>query len=451
MTTVMTTVMTRSLTVRLAAAMALTAALGALLVGVLAAPLVHRSTESAVREPLGRQAALLAKLTTRGLTSTRIDRLTDDVDLNVGVLEQDGTELGVAAALSGAEQQRLLGGRPVSTDGSYQGTSVLIEARPARGGGAVVLATDAGVVDQASAKLRHRLVLALLVGLVVAVLAGWALALRLGRPLAATAAAARRMAAGERGVPLPASSTTEVADVGAALAGLDRALVASEARQRSFLLSVSHELRTPLTTMRGYAEGLADGVVGADEAAAVGQTMVDEAARMERYVADLLALARLEADDFSLDLDAVDVAAVLRAAADTWRDRATRDGIAVELAVPGPVAATADAARLRQVIDVLLDNAARVCRSGDRVVLAASAGAAGVRIEVRDSGPGLSPEDAVVAFEPGVLRDRYAGTREVGHGLGLAIAHRLVTRMGGRIVVEQAPEGGAAFVVELPR
>ena len=442
--------MTRTLTARLAAAMAVTAALTALLVGVLAAPLVHRSTESAMREPLGRQAELLARLTTRGLVSVRLDRLTSRAGLDVGVLESDGSEVGVAAALTDRDRRALLAGGSVSTDATFQGTPVLIEARPARGGGAVVLATDASLVDRASAKLRHRLVLAILVGLVAAVLAGWALALWLGRPLSATAAAARRMAAGERGVPLPTSSTTEVADVTAALAGLDDALAASEARQRSFLLSVSHELRTPLTTLRGYAEGLADGVVGPDETATVGRTMVEEAGRMERYVADLLALARLEADDFSLDLTQVDVAAVLHSAAEAWRDRAGGDGISIEVALTGPVSARADAVRLRQVVDVLLDNALRICRSGDRVVLAASTGAQ-ARVEVRDSGPGLSASDAAVAFEPGALRDRYAERREVGHGLGLAIAHRLVTRMGGHIAVGTAPEGGAAFVIDLPR
>jgi two-component system sensor histidine kinase BaeS len=443
---------TRTLTVRLAGAMALVAALGALLVGILAAPLVRGSTEDAVRQPLGRQAALLAQLTTRGLTSARIDRVTDRAELTVGVLQADGSAIGVAGVLSAAEKDALLAGQPVSTERRYQGTAVLIEARPARGGGAVVLATDAGVVDAASAKLRHRLLLAIVVGSVVAVLVGWAVALWLGRPLAATAAAARRMASGERGVPLPSSTTTEVADLTGALAGLDQALAASEDRQRSFLLSVSHELRTPLTTVRGYAEGLADGVIGADETASVGRTLVEEADRMERYVADLLALARLEADDFSLDLMPVDVAALVGSAAETWRDRAARDQIAVEPVVAaGPLVARVDAARLRQVLDVLMDNATRVCGPGDRIVLAVSAAEGGVRLEVRDSGPGLSPDDAAVAFEPGALRDRYAASRPVGHGLGLAIAHRLVSRMGGRIDVRIAPEGGAAFVIDLPR
>ena len=94
----------------------------------------------------------------------------------------------------------------------------------------------------------------------------------------------------------------------AALAGLDAALTTSEARQRRFLLSVSHELRTPLTTIRGYAEGAGRRCrAGRDETAAVGRTLVEEADRMERYVVDLLALARLEAADFSLDVDEVDV------------------------------------------------------------------------------------------------------------------------------------------------
>jgi len=160
----------------------------------------------------------------------------------------------------------------------------------------------------------------------------------------------------------------------------------------------------------------------------------------------------VEADDFSLDLAPIDVTALVRGAAETWRDRAARAEITVEAAVAaGPLVAQADAARLRQVLDVLMDNATRVCGAGDRIVLAASLADRAVRVEVRDSGPGLSADDATVAFEPGALRERYAATRPVGHGLGLAIAHRLVTRMGGRIDVRRAAEGGAAFVIDLPR
>jgi two-component system sensor histidine kinase BaeS len=109
-----------------------------------------------------------------------------------------------------------------------------------------------------------------------------------------------------------------------------------------------------------------------------------------------------------------------------------------------------DGARLRQVLDVLLDNAVRVCAAGDRVVVSVGHRDDGARLEVRDSGPGLTPDEAAVAFQPGALHSLHHD-RAGGAGLGLAIAHRLVTRLGGRIEAGAAPEGGAAFVVLLPK
>jgi two-component system sensor histidine kinase BaeS len=69
---------------------------------------------------------------------------------------------------------------------------------------------------------------------------------------------------------------------------------------------------------------------------------------------------------------------------------------------------------------------------------------------VRDGGPGLSDDDLPVAFDPGVLRDRYEGTRPGGSGIGLALVERLVRRMGGDVAAGHAPEGGASFTVALP-
>lgn len=102
------------------------------------------------------------------------------------------------------------------------------------------------------------------------------------------------------------------------------------------------------------------------------------------------------------------------------------------------------------MVDNLLDNAVRVCPAGSPVVLACGDDAGGgVRLEVRDGGPGLTGEDVAVAFAPGALRERYAGRREVGTGLGLALVDRLVRRMGGTVEAGSAPEGGAAFTVHL--
>jgi two-component system sensor histidine kinase BaeS len=264
---------------------------------------------------------------------------------------------------------------------------------------------------------------------------------------------AGRIGAGERGVPVPESGTREVAEVADALRHLDAALSASEERQRHFLRSVSHELRTPLTAIRGYAESLADGSVAPDELAGVGDILVAEAGRLERYVDDLLALARLEGPELSLTFADTRLGDLLDDARAAWAERCERAGVVlrVDLAedVAGVVVST-DAGRLRQVLDILTDNAVRVCPAGSTVVWAAGTEPDGVRLEVRDSGPGLSDDDLDVAFEPGALRDRYAATRPVGQGLGLATAHGLVVRLGGALTAGRAPEGGAAFVVRLP-
>src|SRR5204863_348954 len=96
---------------------------------------------------------------------------------------------------------------------------------------------------------------------------------------------------GDRAVRLPEDPLEEAAELAIAFNGLAAALATSEGRQRDFLLSVSHELRTPLTSIKGYAEALADGVVAADGAQRAGQTMLADAERLDRLIADRLGLA----------------------------------------------------------------------------------------------------------------------------------------------------------------
>jgi two-component system sensor histidine kinase BaeS len=323
---------------------------------------------------------------------------------------------------------------------------MLVEARPAKGGGAVVLALPLSSVDRALGGATTRILIALGIGLAVAVIGGLLLARLLARPLTQTAAAARRLASGERGVTLPDSGTAEVADVADALAALDSALAGSERRQREFLLSISHELRTPLTALRGYAEALADGLVPADDVRRVGETLGAEAERLDHFVGDLLELARLEADDFSILIAPVDARALLVEVVAAWQGRAATLDVTITASSEIDSVDT-DARRLRQVIDGLVENAMRVSPTGGTVTVHALPGPV---VEVRDEGPGFAEEDLAVAFERGALRAKYRDIRPVGTGLGLSIAARLVERLGGSITAANAPGGGAVFTVRLP-
>jgi signal transduction histidine kinase len=209
---------------------------------------------------------------------------------------------------------------------------------------------------------------------------------------------------------------------------------------------VSHELRTPLTAVRGFGEALADQAITGAEVAPAGATIVREADRLERLVTDLMELARLESDDFTVDLGDVDLTALVTEAGQVWGLRGRDTGVEVRVEAPGrPVPVRADPRRLRQVLDGLAENALRVTPPGSPLVVAALAEGT---LQVRDGGPGLSNEDYAVLFERGALHDRYQGRRPTGTGgVGLALAHGLVTRMGGTISAEPAPEGGVAFTV----
>jgi two-component system sensor histidine kinase BaeS len=237
---------------------------------------------------------------------------------------------------------------------------------------------------------------------------------------------------------------------------LNAALVVSEGRQREFLLSVSHELRTPLTAVKGYGEALADRVLAESEIPDVGGTVAREAERLHRLVNDLLELARLGAVDFRIQVADIDASQVVSDAAAVWRDRCAREGVTFQVeGVGAPAWVESDAMRLRQIIDNLAENALRVSPDGSQVAFAIHrdpviAGPGYIAIEVRDGGPGLTPQDIDVAFEPGALHERYRGVRPVGTGLGLALVARLASGMGGSATATSLPGEGTSFWVRIP-
>ncbi len=452
--------MTRSLTGRAVLVTGLVAVVAVLITAIVALPVALRAANSDTRRALAGSADLAARAMTTVLDTPAAQAREENRTRNiVAALRAEGIEAVVIRdgrpGRPGLPQwvvDEVAAGRPVSDRLLWEGRLVLAEGRPAGGaeasGTGIVLIAPATV---GAGVILSRLWLALAAGLVAGTVAGVLLARRLSAPLRQAAAAARRISAGDRTVRLAPTAPAEVAAVGAALNDLATALDTSERRQRAFLTSISHELRTPLTTMKGYAEALADGVIGGDdEARRAGATMLAEGERLDRLVEDLLALARLEADDFPLEIVAVDVVRVATDAAQSWRPRCAAVGVPLLVEVPPhPVLARTDPGRLRQVLDGLLENALRVVPQGAPVVIAV-AGTPGATIEVRDGGPGFTDEDLAVAFERGALYERYKGVRKVGSGLGLALAHRLVSRLGGRMAAGHAPEGGARMTVLLP-
>ncbi|MER7587295.1 HAMP domain-containing sensor histidine kinase [Micromonospora sp. NPDC127501] len=446
----------RTLTARAVLVTCAVALVSVLVTAIVAVPLAIRGAERSEQEALAAQARLAAEV-----LRTRLDRgRSADEERLIQQLRDQGIDAYLirrgAVDRAGLPQrvvQRIGQGRNVSARRSVNGERALVEGRALPGGNGVVLSRP--LANGLWARVLLSLWLPLLAGLTAGVAAGLLLARRLARPIRVAATAAARLRAGDRAVRVPVEPPDEVADLAEALNGLAAALATSEGRQREFLLSVSHELRTPLTAIRGYAEALADGVLGAADTVDTGRTMLAEAQHLDRLIGDLLALARLEAADFPLEPVPVDLTRLAVDAEPTWSGRCAAVGVPFRVETPGqPVPAYTDPGRIRQVLDGLLENALRVVPPGSPVVLAVrSAGADpahGGVLEVRDGGPGFTDDDLAVAFERGALHERYRGVRKVGSGLGLALAAGLVRRLGGEIAAGHAPEGGAAFTVRLP-
>jgi signal transduction histidine kinase len=286
------------------------------------------------------------------------------------------------------------------------------------------------------------------VGLAVAALVAAALTRRFTRPIQAAVTTTRRIAAGdlEATVPVRRREDPESAQLAESINIMGANLKRARDQERQFILSVSHELRTPLTSIRGYADAVIDGAT--DDPTGAAEVISAEAQRLERLVQDLLDLARLDADRFSLSLRPVDGAEVVRLVADGFRPRAAALGLELVTA-PGsdrPLWITADPDRLGQIVANLLENASTFAQS--RVVV--GVGAIGDRpaVWVADDGPGIPPDQISQVFERHFTSDRVAGRRK-GSGLGLAIVSELATAMGASVRADSPVAEGRGTTMTL--
>jgi two-component system, OmpR family, sensor kinase len=216
--------------------------------------------------------------------------------------------------------------------------------------------------------------------------------------------------------------------------------------QRDFMRDVGHELRTPITIIRGHLELLAEqGEVDPAYRREVLELVTDELDRMRRFVEDLSLLARAERPDF-LRLETVQLSELTDELIGKSARIAERDW---QLDATSPVRVVADRQRITQAVMSLADNAAKHTEPGDEIGIGAAVNGSEARLWVRDTGPGVPPDDRRSIFER-FRRGRASNRRYEGTGLGLAIMRAIAHAHGGRVEVGGEPGHGARFDIVIP-
>ena len=232
-----------------------------------------------------------------------------------------------------------------------------------------------------------------------------------------------------------------------------RQLEEVDRRRRQLLADVSHELGTPLTAIRGYVETLTMPNVEIDAAARERYLGIisDETTRLERLVADLLDLARLEGGGARIDVEDVSVQQLFdRIVARHERAAAEKSVAFSRLIAPGATTIRGDEGRLEQALQNLAANALRHAPSGSLLSLDAARSNGLVRLSITDAGDGIPPEHLPHVFDRFYKADQSRSSlQSSGSGLGLSIVKAIAERHGGRVEVESQP-GRTRFSLIVP-
>jgi two-component system sensor histidine kinase MprB len=400
--------------------------------------LLNRATKAAESTALSQATAQDVPAWMLGAADVRVIFITAERGVrsadNVPTFRLGKPELAVAAGKSPSS---------IRTVVDQDGARYRVATVSAGSGQALVLAQSLEAQDATLRKLGTVMLISGGIGILAAALSGWAVATNGLRPVRRLALSVEKNAVTGTLTPLPVGGDDEIARLATAFNQMLGALSASRDRQRRLVADASHELRTPLTSLRTNLDLLAqadtDGGLPADARRELLDDVRGQIEELTTLVGDLVMLAREEQPEASIST--LDLAEVADRAVTRVRRRAAGLDFDVRLE---PWPAEGDATGLERAITNLLDNAAKWSPTGGTITVRLASGV----LTVDDEGPGISEADLPHVFE------RFWRSEESrsmpGSGLGLAIVKQVVDQHGGRVVVSEAPSGGARMSLSIP-
>jgi signal transduction histidine kinase len=313
--------------------------------------------------------------------------------------------------------------------------------------------------DQTLSRITDALLGAGLLALLVSLVTGIIAARGITGPIGHLRRVAARIAQGqfdERAMP---SGVIEVDELGQQfnvmadrLSGTLRMLEADRDRLREFVADVSHELRTPIAALKMYTELQRDGQVDDATRHEFLERSTEQIARLEWLSTNLLDLSRIDAGIFPLDMGEGDLRDPVQAVVQALSEVAVERGVSLDSVVPGdPVELRFDRERIVQLMTNLIGNALKFTPRGGAVSVEVADSDHAVAIEIRDTGPGIPPDELPHIFERFYRGTNTGDARASGSGLGLAIVRSIVEMHGGEIEVASVVDEGTIFRIRLPR
>lgn len=308
-------------------------------------------------------------------------------------------------------------------------------------------------------QIQSALVGAGLLALAVSLVMGIAAARGITVPIGRLRRVSGRIAQGhfdERAVP---SGVLEVDELGQQfnvmadrLSGTLRMLEADRDRLREFVADVSHELRTPIAALKMYTELQRDGAIDETTRREFLERSTDQIARLEWLSTNLLDLSRIDAGIFPLDMREGDLRDPVQAVVQALSEVAVDRGVSLDSVVPGDtVDLRFDRERIVQLMTNLVGNALKFTPRGGSVSVVIADADEEVTIEVRDTGPGIPPDELPHIFDRFYRGTNTGDARASGSGLGLAIVRSIVDMHEGEIEVASVVDEGTVFRIRLPR
>jgi two-component system OmpR family sensor kinase len=286
----------------------------------------------------------------------------------------------------------------------------------------------------------------------------WCLAAISGRSLCRQALApvtrmadtARSMTADDRQARLPTPDTgDELQDLAVSFNGLLARLEDSYERQRRFTGDASHQLRTPLAGMLGQVDVALLRDRSPEEYRRVLEAVRSQVHRLRQIVETQLFMARADAESLKPQMERLDLARWLPTHLESWREHSRWADIAFQNTAPGKIETNAHPQLLAQLLDNLLDNAAKYSSPGTPITVRLTVADGKTECSVEDAGPGIAADDLPHIFEPFFRSAQARRSGVAGAGLGLAVAQRIAAALGGTLRAENLSTGGARLILRL--